>query len=632
MSSTFLTRLAQGPLLADGAMGTMLYAHGVAFEAIEQANLDKPELVLETHLAYLMAGADLIETNTYGANRYKLAEHSLAHKAAEINRSGVELAQVARRTAGEQALIAGSIGPLGRTLAPLGSLQIDEAYAAFAEQIASLADAGVDLFILETFGSMAELRVAVDAARAVAPGAPLVAQMTIGREGMTVFGHSLAEIATALGELAVDVVGVNCGVGPRQSLQAAATLKAAGQRSLPISVMPNAGWPEQRDGRIFYPATPAYFASFARDALKAGIRLIGGCCGTTPEHIRAMREVLDSSDVQASRSPAATSVSPRRVAKQERPEPTQLAHALADHTFVVTVEMEPPRSWDLGHVLKAAASLKRAGATVLNISDSPLARMRMSPWAMANLIQSRVGIETVLHFPTRGRNLLRVQGDLLAAHALGVRNLFIVMGDPTSIGDYPDASDSYDIVPTGLMHLVKQGLNQGRDQAGNSVGRPTNFLVGCALNLNPSDLKREIALLRRKIEAGADFALTMPFYDPQIVQRFLAAYGAPLEIPVLAGILPLYNERHAAFLHHEVPGIEVPSEILARLEKAGDKRAEGITITQELLWQIRGLVQGIYIMPPFRKYDVAAEVIRSVNAPATGAGAGQHGHRQDWQD
>lgn len=619
MPNKFLTRLAQGPLLADGAMGTMLYARGISFEAVDSANINTPSVVREIHEAYLNTGADLIETNTFGANRFKLAEHGLADEVEAVNRAGVKLAREARETIGQPAFIAGSIGPLGRNMAPLGQLSAVQAHEAFAEQVQALVAAGVDVLLLETFSSLAELREAVKAAKDTAPDVPLVAQMTFGREMLTTYGHAPREVAVALLDLGADVVGANCGIGPRQILQASAAMRTIGDESHFVSAMPNAGWPEEAGGRILYPATTEYFAEFARDAADARISLIGGCCGTTPAHTRAMRTALDSWQAGDRATVVTAPDIQSKQQEQQQPAPTRLARALDAGEFVVTVEMEPPRGADLSDVLSSAALLKSAGATVLNVSDSPLAQMRMSPWAVASLMQTRVGIETVLHFPIRGRNLLRVQGDLLAAHALGVRNVFVVMGDPTAIGDYPDALDSYDIVPTGLMRLIKTGFNEGKDYAGNSIGSPTNFLVGCALNFNPKDVERETNLIRKKIDHGADFALTMPFYDAEVPRRFLDAYGGPLEIPVIAGVLPLYNERHGSFLHNEVPGIEIPDEVMARMQAAEDKPAEGVSLAQTLVAELHDTmddaIRGIYIMPPFKKYELAAEVIRVVREP-----------------
>nr|WP_290665161.1 bifunctional homocysteine S-methyltransferase/methylenetetrahydrofolate reductase [Ardenticatena sp.] len=613
MTHPFLVRLAQGPLLTDGAMGTQLYSRGYSFkQGFDSANIERPQVVRDIHEAYLLAGADVLETNTFGANRLKLAEHGLHDRVAEINRAAVQIAHAAREALRQPAFILGAVGPLGRMLAPLGSLAPQEARAIFREQIQALVEAGVDGIILETFSSLAEIQEALRAAKEVAPDIPVVAQMTFGRDGVTKLGHAPADVAAALLANGADVVGANCGIGPRSVLAAIRAMQAE-YPHVTYSAIPNAGWPEQLDGRILYPATPEYFANFAREAADMGVRLIGGCCGTTPDHIRAMRAALDSWQAgeplpARQREPVALHV--RDIATH--PAPTALARAFVEGHFVTTVELEPPRGVDLTNLLNTAAMLKGAGATVLNVADSPLARMRMSPWAVASLIQSRVGIETVLHFPTRGRNLLRVQGDLLAAHALGVRNVFVVMGDPTAIGDYPDATDSYDIVPTGLMKLIKEGFNQGRDFGGNHLGASTHFLVGCALNFGATNLDREVKLLRKKIASGADFCLTMPFYDPDVPRRFIEAYGGPIEIPVLMGILPLYNERHAAFLHNEVPGITIPEQVRERMARADNKPQEGVRIALELIDAVRDLVDGIYIMPPFRKYEIAAQIIRAV--------------------
>jgi homocysteine S-methyltransferase len=378
-------------------------------------------------------------------------------------------------------------------------------------------------------------------------------------------------------------------------------------------VKPNAGWPEQVGGRVMYAARPEYFGDYARIYAKLGARIIGGCCGTTPAHIVEMRAVLDA-------VPALPELDhlevkqPIEVDRQLVPEqPTQLAQKLASGKFVIAVEMDPPRGLTPHKMIAGASMLAEAGADVINIADSPMARMRMSPWAVCALIQRDVGIETTLHFPTRGRNLLRVQGDLLAAHALGIRNVFVVLGDPTSIGDYPEAMDNYDLVPSGLMKLIKQQFNRGVDHAGSDIGQPTTFFVGCALNLLSPDPEREIKILQRKIASGADFALTQPVYQPEKAFEFLEIYAevfGPLEIPVLVGILPLFSSRHTAFLHNEVPGITITAEIQRRIEKAGeDAPREGVRIAGELIDRIRPWGQGIYLMPAFGRYDLAAEII-----------------------
>ena len=613
-SPTFLEALASGPLLCDGATGTLLHAAGVSLDhCLDEVNLSRPEVVLHMHSEYLAAGADVVETNTFGANRIKLEEHDLAHLAAEINQAGARLARDAVVQSGRHAFVAGSVGPLGKGLAPFGPLSKASARAAFAEQISALAAGGVDLLLFETFVNLDELAVAVEAAHDIAPDLPLVAQMTFAEERRTLAGHSPEEVADALCSLGVAVAGVNCSAGPALVLRVARRMQQACPNLL-YSVQPNAGYPTRASGRLMFPSSPAYFADFARQAAAAGMTLIGGCCGTTPEHTAAMAAALRGEPLDPARLPRLIPL--REPEMGEAPPPTELAQTL-DRQFIVTVEMHPPRGIDAAEIVEHAQMLKQAGATFLNVADSPLAKMRMSPWACAFLIQQQVGIETILHFPTRGRNLLRVQGDLLAAHALGVRNLFVVMGDPPRIGDYPDASDAQDVVPSGLIRLVNHNLNRGTDQAGNAIGQPTGFVVGCALNMGADDLDREINVLRKKLDGGSHFALSQPVFDPATVERFLDRFGGRPPLPIIMGLLPLYNERHARFIHHEVPGINIPEQLLARMETAearGASREEGVAIAHEILLATRPLMQGVYIMPPFRRYDLAAEVIAVLHA------------------
>jgi homocysteine S-methyltransferase len=381
-------------------------------------------------------------------------------------------------------------------------------------------------------------------------------------------------------------------------------------------VKPNAGWPEQVGGRVMYPAGAAYFGKYARRFAEIGIRVVGGCCGTTPHHIAQMRAALDAAPPVLDAIPRQVRNHSRKAAQAVPERPTQLAQKLAAGKFVVAVEISPPRGLTPHKIIAGASMLKEAGTDVINVADSPMARMRMSPWAVCELIQRDVGIETTLHFPTRGRNLLRVQGDLLAAHALGIRNVFVMMGDPTAIGDYPEAMDDYDLVPSGLIRLISQRFNQGVDHAGADIGQPTTFFVGCALNLMPSNPQREIKVLRRKIANGADFALTQPVYQPERAIEFLQLYEAQygkLEIPILAGVLPLYGAKHMAFLHNEVPGIVIPEGIRRRIRNAGENAPqEGVRIAIELIGQMRGWAQGVYIMPAFGRYDLAAEIVESV--------------------
>ncbi len=603
------------PVLVDGAMGTVLHARGVSFDrCFDELNLTEPASVAEVHRAYIEAGSQIVYTNTFGANRYKLAEHGLEEKIGEINKAGVELARRVVAASFKDVLVAGDVGPLGVRLAPFGRVQIEQARIAFTEQVAALCEAGVDLLVIETFGDLYEIREAVKAAREFCD-MPIMASTTFTRDDRTVLGDIPAKVAWALHEAGADVIGANCSGGPAQLFRILGQMKQAVPEARLI-VKPNAGWPEQIGGRVMYSAGPDYFGEYAQSFAELGVSVIGGCCGTTPEHIAQMKASLDSLPLALDRSSAQIMSAVPEVQEGTPDQPTQLAQKFSAGEFVIAVEMDPPRGLAPHKIIAGASMLREAGADVINVADSPMARMRMSPWAVCELIQRDVGIETTLHFPTRGRNLLRVQGDLLAAHALGIRNVFVVMGDPTSIGDYPEAMDDYDLVPSGLMKLISQRFNQGVDHAGSDIGQPTSFFVGCALNLLPPDPEREIKVLRRKIANGADFALTQPVYQPAKAREFLELYQAqfgPLEIPVLVGILPLYGVRHAAFLHNEVPGIMIPDEIRARIEKAGDwAPQEGVRVAVELIREIKEGGQGVYIMPAFGRYDLTAEIIEKI--------------------
>jgi homocysteine S-methyltransferase len=629
VESKFITLLENTPLplLSDGAMGTLLNARGTSFEqCFDNLNLTQPSLIADIHRAYIEAGAQVIQTNTFGANRYKLSAHGLEGKVPEINRAGVDLARLVVLASDKEVFVAGDIGPLGVRLAPFGRVQPEQARHAFTEQAAALISAGVDLLILETFSDLNEILEAVAAARQVisrqageaSPGqaafsVPILASMTFTRDDLTVLGDSPVRVASRLSEAEVDLIGVNCSGGPAQIWRILKQMRQAAPGAR-FSVMPNAGWPEQVGGRIMYPANPDYFGEYARAFCEAGARLIGGCCGTTPAHIAAMHKALEQQpegcgpgvgEIVSITENGEGSLSPDR--------PTHLSQKLAGGQFVVSVEMDPPRGLSAHKLIAGASLLAEAGADVINVADSPMARMRMSPWAVCSVIQREFNIETTLHFPTRGRNLLRVQGDLLAAHALGIRNIFVVMGDPTAIGDYPDAMDNYDLVPSGLIKLIKQNFNTGVDHAGADIGQPTTFYVGCALNLTPQEPDQEIKNLRRKIRAGADFILSQPVFQPEAAGAFLKYYQdrhGRLEIPVLVGILPLYSARHASFLHNEVPGISIPERILNRMSSAGDLAPrEGICIALELIEQMKSWSSGIYLMPAFNRYDLAAEVV-----------------------
>jgi homocysteine S-methyltransferase len=617
-ANKFLTLLETSslPVLGDGAMGTMLNARGVNFEqCLDALNLSRPALVAEIHRAYIDAGAQVIQTNTFGANRYKLTTHGLEDKVTEINRAGVELARRVVMASFKDVLVAGDVGPLGVRMAPYGRVQPEQARGAFGEQITALAEAGADLIIIETFSDLYEIREAVAAAKEVT-SLPVIASMTFTRDDRTLLGDSPARVAALLAESGADLIGINCSGGPAQLWRILRQMRAAAPQAR-FSIMPNAGWPEQAGGRIMYPANPDYFGEYALAFCEAGAALIGGCCGTTPQHIAAMRRALDEQSTGCAPTPGELALPMESEEPFSSPDrPSHMAQKLASRQFVVSVEMDPPRGLSAHKLLAGASLLAEAGADVINVADSPMARMRMSPWAVCDLVQRTVQVETTLHFPTRGRNLLRVQGDLLAAHALGIRNVFVVMGDPTSIGDYPEAMDDYDLVPSGLIKLIKQNFNAGVDHAGSDIGQPTAYFVGCALNLTPQDVDREIKNLHRKLEAGADFVLTQPVYEPELaeafLQRYAAQYGA-LQTPVLVGVLPLYSARHAAFLHNEVPGISIPEAMQQRIRQAGEAaQREGVRIALELVEQMRAWAAGIYIMPQFNRYDLAAEIIEGI--------------------
>ena len=612
----FRTRLREKMLLLDGAMGTVLQTRGIsADKCLDALNQRDPAQVADVHRAYIAAGADIIETNTFGANRFRLREFDLAERVELLNTAAVTIARRVIDSSFKPVLLAGSIGPLGVRLAPLGRVTRQEARDAFNEQLSALIDAGVDLIIVETMPDFAEVTAAVEAARALSAEIPIVTMMTFAQDDRTLLGMGAADVTNRLTTLDIDAIGINCSSGPAQVLRLAATMHAVAP-DLALAAMPNAGYPERKaSGRVAYPATPSYFADYVHAFKDAGVAIIGGCCGTTDAHIGAMRVAIDNPVENTIGMPVVELIGDDGEVTVAADPPTQLKQALVNGDFVTTVEMRPPKGVMAQKLIASAEMLSQSGANFLDIADIPLARMRMSAWAAAHLVQQQVDIETILHFPTRGRNLLRVQADLLAAHALGIRNLFVTMGDPARIGDYPDSFDSHDIVSTGLVKLLKEQMNAGLDKAGEKLDQPTNFTVGTAASLTPRDNMKEAKLLNKKIRFGADFALTQPCFDAEQAHDYLEFYRdefGPMVLPLIVGIQPMYNSRNAEFLHNEVPGISIPERYRTRMREAADPQREGVLISQEIIREVREIVQGVYVIPAFGRYDLAADVMEAI--------------------
>jgi methionine synthase I (cobalamin-dependent)/5,10-methylenetetrahydrofolate reductase len=620
-----LARLKAGPMLADGAMGTMLYAEGAGLDdCFDVMNVENPAAVSAIHRAYLESGAGIVKSNTFGANRFKLAAFGLEspEKVRQINRAGAKLAREAREIAGSGALVAGSIGPTGRTLKPWGTTEPAEVKGAFREQIEALLEGGVDFLLMETFGAVEELELAIEAARESCD-LPVCASLTFAEDGRSLGGTTPEEAVLRLAPLGLASIGANCSVGP-QRLLPVVTAMAHAVADLPgdlprpaLSCMPNAGWPAHVAGRVIYPSSPEYFADFARRAAALGVGIIGGCCGTTPAHIAAMRGALLRAETGAvtpqleqDRKPR---IQPREHDLTPAEGPTGFAAKLAEGVFVSAVEIDPPKGLNPAKALEGARLLAEAGVDAINVADSPMARVRMSALILCSLIQQQEGVETILHLTTRDRSLMGLQSELLGAHAVGVRNILALTGDPPSLGDYPDSSAVYDIDSIGLVRVLAR-LNEGADSAGASIGRQASFSIGCAVDPTREDLAHEAERLKAKLAAGAHFVMTQPIFDAAVWFRFLEVFGAErLPVPVVIGILPLQSSKHAEFLHNEVPGITLTDEARDRMRRAGaDGRAEGVKMAQDLLVQLKPHAQGVYLMPSFGRYEVAAEVLEVV--------------------
>ena len=615
-----LARLDGGPLLCDGAMGTLLYERGVPYDrCFDALNLTDRERVLNVHLDYLRAGAEMIETNTFGANAVKLDAHDLGNRVRDVNWHGAKIAKEARDIIGRAIWVAGSVGPLGKPVAPFGRISAAEARDVFRAQIDALVEGGVDALVLETFTDLDELLEAVRAARA-ACDLPVIAQMSFTDDGRTRYGHGPAEVVAGLEQAGVDVIGANCSVGPVPMLEVIQRMASLTRR--PLSAQPNAGFPALVDGRYLYLSSPTHLAAYARKMVEAGAVVIGGCCGTTPAHISAIRQAI--ADLRPAPFRAVVPEAPGRAEPFAPPvdQPTQLAEKLG-RTFVISVEVDPPKGLDATKDLDGARLLKEAGADVIDVGDSPIGRIRMGALAMCYLIQQQVGIETIIHFTTRDRNLMGVQADLIGAHALGVRNILALTGEPPR-GDYPNVTAVFDVDSVGLVRIIRR-FNEGQDLAGRSIGRPARFLIGCALDMNPETLDREVPRLERKLEAGADFFMTQPVYEPETLDGFERRVGK-LPVPVLLGILPLQSFRHAEFLHNEVPGITIPRWVRDRMQAAGaEGREEGLRLGRELLGALLGRIDGAYFMPSFGRYELVATLVREVRTRVAGHAARTRG-------
>jgi methionine synthase I (cobalamin-dependent)/5,10-methylenetetrahydrofolate reductase len=604
----------------DGAMGTMLYSKGVFInQCYDELNVRAPDLVRDIHAQYVKAGADVIETNSFGANRLKLVQHGLQDQVKELNRAA---AKVAREAADGRALVAGAVGPLGVRLEPYGPTSKAEACAVFKEQLEGLAEGGVDLFILETFSDLDEIEQAILAARAVDPKKPIIAQMTIGADGRTPYGAETDVVARKLDEWGADIVGLNCSVGPQTILECVEKMAPATRRKL--SAQPNAGMPRDVGGRSMYMASPEYMATYARHLVQAGAKIVGGCCGTTPEHIHAIVEGirplaprLAGSAVIHEPVPAGNGAhTERRPPASVEPVPfaerSHWASKLSKREFVSSVEIVPPRGVDASRMVADVRKLKDAGVDAVNVPDGPRAQSRMGALLTSVLIEQQVGIETVTHYACRDRNLLGMLSDLLGAAAVGLRNLLVVTGDPPKMGPYPDATAVFDVDSIGLTNLVSH-LNRGLDPGGNAIGQPTRFVIGVGVNPVAIDVEQEIKRFNWKVDAGAEFAITQPVFDAAQLEKFFERVGGK-HIPIVAGIWPLVSVRNAEFLANEVPGVSVPESVIARMRRANEKSkdhavAEGIAVAREMFERVRPLVQGIQVSAPFGKVDLALQVL-----------------------
>jgi homocysteine S-methyltransferase len=609
-------------IVFDGAMGTMLYAKGVFInQCYDELNLRAPDMISEIHRAYVKAGAEIIETNTFGANRVKLTPHGLEAQTREVNMTGARLARAVADEAPKPVLVAGSVGPLGVRIEPFGPTSREEARGFFREQMQALHEGGVDVFLLETFGDLHEIEQAILAARDASPKTPIIAQMTIGADGISPFGASPEDIVRSLDAWGADIIGLNCSVGPQIILEAIEKMAPLTRKKL--SAQPNAGMPREISGRSMYMASPEYMATYARHLVQAGARIVGGCCGTTPEHIHLMAEGVRPLAPRLASSGAERKTQDRRPQTEDRRQQIDLppqvplverskwGAKIARKQFVTSVEIVPPRGVDATRMLADVTKLKLAGVDAVNVPDGPRAQSRMGALLTSVIIEQQVGIEAVTHYACRDRNLLGMLSDLLGAAAVGLHNLLLVTGDPPKMGPYPDATAVFDIDAIGLTNLVAN-LNRGLDPGGNAIGKPTSYVIGVGVNPAAIDVPHEIKRFEWKVQAGAEFAITQPVFDPAQLERFLKQIEH-VRIPVIAGIWPLVSVRNAEFLANEVPGVTVPKEIIARMGRANEQSkehaiAEGIAIAREMFERVRPVVQGVQVSAPFGKVELALQV------------------------
>ncbi|HEX4772783.1 MAG TPA: bifunctional homocysteine S-methyltransferase/methylenetetrahydrofolate reductase [Bryobacteraceae bacterium] len=611
-AAEFRATLQSKTLVADGAMGTMLYGKGVFINrCFDELNLSAPQLVKEVHQEYVKAGAEIVETNTFGATRVRLAAFGFAEKLRAINEAGVRLA---RESAAGKAFVAGAIGPLGAQIEPLGSLSFAEARAAFREQAETLVTSGVDLLILETFYDLNELREALIAVReAAGDGMVIVAQLTVNDDGTLRDGSSTETFTRALNGLPVDVIGINCSAGPKVALETIEKMAAYTQKSL--SAMPNAGLPATVEGRNIYLCSPEYMAQYSRRFVQAGVRLLGGCCGTTPEHIRQIRsEVRSMQPVRTRAEVVSTETKPevKRLGKIPAAEKSQLGQKLAAGKFVAFVEILPPRGVDASKEIAGAALCRDNGIDCINVPDGPRASARLSAQVTCQLIQAQANIETVLHFCCRDRNILSIQSELLGTHAAGVRNLICITGDPPRMGNAPDATAVFDVDSIGLTNIANN-LNQGLDLGGNPIGSQTALLIGVGANPGAFNMDEELRRFAWKVEAGAEYVVTQPVFDLDLLEQFLRR-TEEYKIPLIAGIWPLTSYRNAEFMVNELR-VPVPREYMERMrvaDSAEKARAEGVSIAQEMSARVRNLVSGVQLSAPFGRYEMAVQVAEAL--------------------